>query len=531
MKKTVIQVMLIDDDVPVVEYLRRLVPWEELDMQVCATAYSCSEATEIFAAAAPDILITDIGLPDGSGIALARALRLQRPDMRVVFLTCHEDFHYVQEALRIEADDYIVKDELNPEKMLQCLRRAADKVQQAQTDLEKMAYKSDFERNKDVLRQAFFQDILQSSEPEVRIPQGKRLGVEWNHPYYSAALCCLDMGKLLQVYGSQSLDLVLYAVYNIASELADGVPVTPFMFKASGLWLVLNSPEPDSARDIWMRYLPELRQKINEYLRIDGFFLLHEDTGSLKELRRLVVRIKDNWKEYFYDTAWLSRISGSRRVGTETEPDENRSNLEDCAAKWIKSLEEKDRLHAQLYIGTIEKLLAAGQPGAPEVLEFLGRMLQEGGYKLGISATEPVLSCLAQSVRLCSALRVVQWFSEQYLETGGGTGREGREDSPDLKVINALIHEHMQRNFTAIDAARVLHLNPSYFSRYFKKIAGVNFTDYVHLLKMEEAKRLLAEHNETAENAAYMLGYSDRAYFSKVFKKYTGKNPSDYKQH
>ncbi|MNP50030.1 Bifunctional transcriptional activator/DNA repair enzyme AdaA [compost metagenome] len=157
-------------------------------------------------------------------------------------------------------------------------------------------------------------------------------------------------------------------------------------------------------------------------------------------------------------------------------------------------------------------------------------MLQEAVYKLGVSRPEPALSCLADSVRLGEAIRVVHWFSEQYLSIPDGPGQEDRDDSPGLKVINGLIHEHMQKNFTAIDAARVLHLNPSYFSRYFKKIAGVNFTDYVHLIKMEEAKRLLAEQNETAENVAYMLGYSDRAYFSKVFKKYTGKNPSDYKQ-
>jgi two-component system response regulator YesN len=523
--------MLIDDDVPVVEYLRRLVPWEELGMQVCAMAYSCSEAREVFGAVKPDILLTDIGLPDGSGIEMARALRLLRPGMRVVFLTCHEDFHYVQEALRIEADDYIVKDELTPEKMLQCLRRAADKVQQAQTDLEKMAYKSDFERNKDVLRQAFFQDILQSSDPESRLPQGKRLGVEWEGPYYSAALCCLDIGKLLQVYGSQSLDLVLYAVYNIAWELAAEGPITPFMFKASGLWLVLNTAEPGHAKEAWLTYLPEVRQKMNEFLRIDGYFLLHDEVGSLKELRRQIAQIKEQGTDHFYETTWLSRIPISRKISTGAKPDENRVHLEDCAGKWIRSLEDKDRPHVQLYTGTIEKLLLESKPGPAEALEFLGRMLQEAVYKLGVSRPEPVLSCLARSVRLGEAIRVIHWFSEQYLSIQEGTGQEDRDDSPGLKVINGLIHEHMQKNFTAIDAARVLHLNPSYFSRYFKKIAGVNFTDYVHLIKMEEAKRLLAEHNETAENVAYMLGYSDRAYFSKVFKKYTGKNPSDYKQH
>ncbi|MNC60028.1 HTH-type transcriptional activator Btr [compost metagenome] len=82
---------------------------------------------------------------------------------------------------------------------------------------------------------------------------------------------------------------------------------------------------------------------------------------------------------------------------------------------------------------------------------------------------------------------------------------------------------------TSVDMADHLHLNASYFSRYFKKLAGVNFTDYVNQYKINMAITMLSRRNETVENVAYTLGFSDRAYFSKVFKKYSGKSPSEYK--
>ena len=82
---------------------------------------------------------------------------------------------------------------------------------------------------------------------------------------------------------------------------------------------------------------------------------------------------------------------------------------------------------------------------------------------------------------------------------------------------------------TSVEMAEHLHLNASYFSRYFKKLAGVNFTDYVNQYKINMAITMLCRRNETVENVAYTLGFSDRAYFSKVFKKYSGKSPSEYK--
>lgn len=526
-----IKVLLVDDDVPVVEYLHKLVPWDKLDMQVCASAYSCAEAREAFQTAAIDVMITDIGLPDGNGIELARALRSQCPELRVVFLTCHEDFQYVQEALRIEADDYIVKDELNPDKIIESMRKAAGKVHKAQYDLEKMSYKSDLERNRDLLRQNFFQEVLHASDPKSKIIQGKRLGVEWNEPYFCAALCALDLGRMIQVYGNKDLDLVRYASYNIAMELASNTRITPFLSKGSQLWLISNASGYDDARDVLLTYLYDLRAKVNEFLRIDVFCLISDYSDRISGLKELAAHIRDHLMVSYYKTVWLERvITNHGKEHTQLWGEVNRDIFEDYVVKWIQSLEKDERPHVQMYIGAVEKLLLHSKPHPRNAQEFLSHMVQEAVYKLGISSSEAVHPYLTQTIRASEAVQIIRSFSDRLMTVNKTAAQTGYNDTPALKDINALIHDNFHKNLTSIDAARFLHLNPSYFCRYFKKIAGINFTDYVHLTKMEEAKRLFAEKNESAENVAYMLGYSDRAYFSKVFKKYTGKNPSEYKQ-
>src|SRR5690606_15554063 len=54
---------------------------------------------------------------------------------------------------------------------------------------------------------------------------------------------------------------------------------------------------------------------------------------------------------------------------------------------------------------------------------------------------------------------------------------------PKLQIIQQFIDQHLSENITSIDMARYLYLNPSYFSRYFKRLTGKNFTDYVHQYK------------------------------------------------
>jgi len=113
--------------------------------------------------------------------------------------------------------------------------------------------------------------------------------------------------------------------------------------------------------------------------------------------------------------------------------------------------------------------------------------------------------------------------------TMSSTHKPKESSDPELESIQQYILDHISEHISSVHIANHLNLNPSYFSRYFKKMTNINFSDYIHQFKISVAKNLLKRPGETVENVAYLIGYSDRAYFSKVFKKYTGENPSDYK--
>ncbi len=97
-----------------------------------------------------------------------------------------------------------------------------------------------------------------------------------------------------------------------------------------------------------------------------------------------------------------------------------------------------------------------------------------------------------------------------------------------LKAIN-YIEQNIKADITLESVAKYLNMSPCYFSKFFKKTVGINFTTYVTDRKIELAKEMLSFTNMPILNIAYELSYNETNYFSKVFKKRVGVTPSDFR--
>ncbi|MGG1517874.1 response regulator [Paenibacillus oryzisoli] len=108
MSDTPIRVLIVDDELPLRQELRSL-PWASFGAEFVGEAENGEEALELCERLQPDLVITDITMPIMNGMELFRAIKQKWPFMQVVLLTCHSDFHYAQEALRLGALDYFTK--------------------------------------------------------------------------------------------------------------------------------------------------------------------------------------------------------------------------------------------------------------------------------------------------------------------------------------------------------------------------------------------------------------------------------------
>lgn len=111
------KVVLVDDEHLILEGLSRVMPWEKLGCTVAGTASDGRQGLALIRSVQPDILLTDIRMPNLDGLAMVAAVKSEFPRMQVTVLTAFRDFDYAQRAITLGVCRYLLKpskmDELN----------------------------------------------------------------------------------------------------------------------------------------------------------------------------------------------------------------------------------------------------------------------------------------------------------------------------------------------------------------------------------------------------------------------------------
>ncbi|PHV71837.1 hypothetical protein CS063_04585 [Sporanaerobium hydrogeniformans] len=112
------------------------------------------------------------------------------------------------------------------------------------------------------------------------------------------------------------------------------------------------------------------------------------------------------------------------------------------------------------------------------------------------------------------------------------TIEQEKKESYDENIYKAIgyIKERYDQNIRSKEVASYINMSEGYFSKYFKKIIGVNFTDYVNHIKIEKAKELLIRKKLTIQEVSEKIGYTNCSYFSQIFKEIEGVTPKQYQK-
>lgn len=98
-----------------------------------------------------------------------------------------------------------------------------------------------------------------------------------------------------------------------------------------------------------------------------------------------------------------------------------------------------------------------------------------------------------------------------------------------LNYVLTYIEKNLSRNITVGELARIVHLHPNYFIKFFRTHFGSSPIHYINKMKMDRAKSLLSTAAITVTEVAEAIGFNDIYHFSKAFKNYTGFSPKEYR--
>ncbi len=99
-----------------------------------------------------------------------------------------------------------------------------------------------------------------------------------------------------------------------------------------------------------------------------------------------------------------------------------------------------------------------------------------------------------------------------------------------MQNICKYICDNYSQPITLNEVAKMAYMNPTYFSRKFKKVTGLGFNEYLNNVRIKAASAMLTETKYSVTEIAYLCGYKDSNYFGDVFKKIKGISPSKYRK-
>ncbi len=103
-----IRVLIADDHAVVRAGLRTLIAGEA-GMELVGEATGGEDALVMACALNPDVVVLDLSMPDMDGLEATRRIKHEKPEVRILILTVHEDEALLREAIRSGASGYIIK--------------------------------------------------------------------------------------------------------------------------------------------------------------------------------------------------------------------------------------------------------------------------------------------------------------------------------------------------------------------------------------------------------------------------------------
>ncbi len=143
-----------------------------------------------------------------------------------------------------------------------------------------------------------------------------------------------------------------------------------------------------------------------------------------------------------------------------------------------------------------------------------------------------LLSSFSVNQKITGLLKILEEVSELKsvsLASSFYQPLKGKENENRINKVCQYVQKHATEPLTIHKAAALIHLSPGAFCKFFKRITGKTFSDYVNDIRIANVcNQLLATDKQIAE-LAFMNGFETLTYFNRVFLKKKGVRPGQYR--
>lgn len=522
-------ILIVDDDNHDIQKVKTIIDSTDIPVDELYTANNISQAKEILSNKEIDILLCDIEMPQGTGIELLEWGKDRSQDTVSVLLTCHSDFKYARQALRLGCIDYLLKP-VDPEELNSVLKKAENVLKKKTETLRINDYQQMWKRITPLVMESFWLNLINnmefSSEEAIKaMIEDMNIPITMDMKFFPILLTIQRYQKELSARNQKITEHVIkQSIYSIFTTEEFSTQIIKPNNTDYIIILSFDNPEYPMIETI-RKYCEELVRSCNKvYCDVSCFI---GEMSSVSDFSNVIAVLKTLKNE----NVILNQVIEIHEA--VKKPEVNTPNI-DLWTTLLKKGKEKEAVE-EIFV-YFKVLSRAGNINASMLKQFRQDFLQMIYLLLNqnnISASEifnDALTIELEDKAVNSIEEMGIWVKHTIRKTMERINAVERPNDV-VEAVKEYIALHLdEEDLSRETIAQHTFLSPDYLSRVFKKRTGISISDYLIQERFKKARELLVSTELSVSAVASAVGYSHFSYFSKMFKKIAGCTPIEYRK-
>lgn len=535
------RLLIAEDELWLRKRLVSTIDWSSYGISEVYEAEDGGEALEIALKEKPDIVITDIRMPELSGIDLMKKLNENSIFSKMIVVSGYDDFEYAQGALRMGAINYLLKP-VDEEELLDSVKRCVEELKKEknkETVFDKQSAASE------MLMEHIYEDLIfETSEKRTEELLQKLSRKEIGFPFQSAAVVNMQVREHT-FFVNDKVKSDMWSVYQwLRRNLQEDCYECQYLYmRGSQIVLLLFGDDLEAKFmervENWVQLILEALQK---ELNISLFMAAGDVTDDFSGIHRSYEMAQKKIKE---KRAEEKRILALRNQETEQElntrfddvygeydfkllikeirngdSEKAQTELQAILQSSSRRLQSADMMKLQLfYMNFINRIAGACLPECEAYADELAMQCMTVMRELIYIGSDTIVTEMWDCLR-----KFVEKLVEVYQENNG------KRKHWMIDQVLQYVEENYNTALSTRDIAGRFFMNTSYFSKFFHEQMGCTFSNYLINVRVEKAKMMLTQTNMKLYDIAEAVGYTNVQYFSTIFKEKEGLTPSAFRQ-
>lgn len=535
------RLLIAEDELWLRKRLVSTIDWSSYGISEVYEAEDGGEALEIALKEKPDIVITDIRMPELSGIDLMKKLNENSIFSKMIVVSGYDDFEYAQGALRMGAINYLLKP-VDEEELLDSVKRCVEELKKEknkETVFDKQSAASE------MLMEHIYEDLIfETSEKRTEELLQKLRRKEIGFPFQSAAVVNMQVREHT-FFVNDKVKSDMWSVYQwLRRNLQEDCYECQYLYmRGSQIVLLLFGDDPEAKFmervENWVQLILEALQK---ELNISLFMAAGNVTDDFSGIHRSYEMAQKKIKE---KRAEEKRILALRNQETEQElntrfddvygeydfkllikeirngdSEKAQTELQAILQSSSRRLQSADMMKLQLfYMNFINRIAGACLPECEAYADELAMQCMTVMRELIYIGSDTIVTEMWDCLK-----KFVEKLVEVYQENNG------KRKHWMIDQVLQYVEENYNTALSTRDIAGRFFMNTSYFSKLFHEQMGCTFSNYLINVRVEKAKMMLTQTNMKLYDIAEAVGYTNVQYFSTIFKEKEGLTPSAFRQ-